>query len=66
MMMKTLCIQNESEFQDVNRKHVITRFDEGKVADLLLDVSSDTVNETPKEITLDFDNTDDPVHGDQE
>jgi len=55
-----------SELIDGNERYKKIRYDEEMAADLLLDVSLDTVNETPKEIILDFDNTDDPVHGDQE
>ncbi len=37
-----------------------------KVEDLFVDVFLDSFKRAPKEIVLDFDATDDPVHGDQE
>ena len=41
-------------------------YDEEKAAEAILEISLDTVIEEPKEIVLDFDSTDNPIHGEQE
>jgi hypothetical protein len=48
-----------------NRYNRIT-WDPEKIEDLLIDLFVEHFHETPKEIILDFDATDIPIHGDQE
>lgn len=55
-----------SEEIDEKERYKKISYDDEKAAESILEMSLDTVVEEPKEIILDFDSTDDPLHGEQE
>ena len=79
--MKTECNPEQLEFHTLGRRDVIGRFDGGRITSdggglllrevdkrrgLLVDVFLESQRKPPREIWLDLDATDDPLHGHQE